>query len=350
MTSSMPLLLRIAVLLLIAAGLPGAGAQTAPTPPPDSGTEQADVPPEQTPVAAKTSRAAALADAWGILDAALDDKKVELRISAVTAMGSIRESERAAAAVEKALTDNDRDVRLAAVVAAGTLQSRSLVPALRKTLDDPAADISFTASEVLWQMGDKSGQDILAEVASGERKGTPGFFKSHLHEANKDLHNPATLATIGAEQTAYALMGPFGIGLDAARLIVKSNGSENSARVTAITLLARDNSPLTNRQLISALDDKDYFVRAAAARALGGFHNDDTMSALLSAFSDPKPLVRLMAAAGYSRSSNIALRRLGSLDRVRWKRLRSCHLQFCLRRTRRVTEGLESCWKYDQPL
>ncbi len=305
MTQSVRLFLHITALLLVAAGLPRAGSQVVPTSLPEQSTEQADAPPEKTPVTANTSRAAAMADAWQMLDTALDDKKVELRISAVTAMGSLRHSDRAAAAIEKALTDPARDVRLAAVVAAGTMQSSSLVPALRKTLDDPAADISFTASEVLWQMGDKSGQDILAEVASGERKGTPGFFKSHLHEANKDLHNPATLATIGAEQTAYALMGPFGIGIDAARLMVKSNGSENSARVAAVTLLARDESPLTNHQLISALEDKDYFVRAAAARGLGGFHNDETMSALLAAFSDTKALVRLMAAAGYIRSATV---------------------------------------------
>jgi HEAT repeat protein len=183
------------------------------------------------------------------------------------------------------------------------MQSRSLIPGLRKTLDDPAADVSFAASEALWRMGDKSGQDVLADVLSGERRGAPGFFKSSLHEANKDLHNPTTLATIGAEQAAYALMGPFGIGLDAARLMVKSHDSQNTARVTAVTLLSTDDSPLTNRQLISVLGDKDYFVRAAAARGLGRFHNDDTMSALLSAFSDTKPLVRLMAAAGYIRSA-----------------------------------------------
>jgi len=296
---------------VVAAGTPPILAQAAPppAPPAEHTAEQPERPQESAVNPAHVSGAEPITDAWRILETALKDKKPEIRIAAVTAMGTISPSERAAAKVEEAMADPDRDVRLAAVAAAGAMKSPLLIPALRKMLDDPAVDISFTASTVLWNMGDKSGQEILAEVVAGERKGTPGALRSGLHKANKDLHSPTALATIGAEQTAYALMGPFGLGIDAAQMVVKGKNNENSARVAAVTLLSSDKSSLTNRQLLAALYDKDYFVRAAAARGLGDFHNADTAKGLLAAFDDEKPLVRFMAAAGYIRSTTIQSRK-----------------------------------------
>ena len=285
--------------LLLGCFVCAAGAQD------DKPIEQPDSPVAQIP---KMTRAAAIAHAWDALETALKSDKTQDRISAVTALGTISRSKRAAEDVEMALSDHERDVRLAAVVAAGTLDTPLLLPALRKALDDSAPEVSFAASEVLWKMGDHSGEDILVEVITGERKSGPGFFRSGLHTANKDLHNPSTLAIIGAEQGAYALMGPFGIGLDAARLMVKSGNSANTARVTAVILLSRDKSASTNRELIAAMKDKDYFVRAAAARGVADFHNAETLDALLAAFDDPKPLVRDMAAAGYIRATEAKLR------------------------------------------
>jgi HEAT repeat protein len=84
-------------------------------------------------------------------------------------------------------------------------------------------------------------------------------------------------------------------------MVIKDKNNEHSARVAAVTLLSSDKSSLTNRQLLAALYDKDYFVRAAAARGLGDFHNPETAEGLLVAFDDEKPLVRFMAAAGYIR-------------------------------------------------
>ena len=80
-----------------------------------------------------------------------------------------------------------------------------------------------------------------------------------------------------------------------------SNG--NSARVLTATLLADDTSNATMQQFVDALEDHDYRVRAAAARALGDYHGKQVTGALQDAFADPKPSVRLMAAASYIRAS-----------------------------------------------
>ena len=129
-----------------------------------------------------------------------------------------------------------------------------------------------------------------------------GVVGSGLHDADQDLHSPSKLAEIGAEQGAYALLGPVGFGVDALRMARRgSNG--NSARVLTATLLTEDKSKATMQQFLDALQDRDYFVRVAAARALGEYRDTQVADALLNMFADPKPAVRLMAAASYIRAS-----------------------------------------------
>jgi HEAT repeat protein len=119
------------------------------------------------------------------------------------------------------------------------------------------------------------------------------------------LHSPSKLATIGAEQGAYALLGPVGFGVDAFKM-TRTGSNGNSARVLSATLLAEDNSKATMEQFLEALVDHNYLVRAAAARALGDFRGPEAMAALQEAFVDPKPVVRFMAAASYIRASRPA--------------------------------------------
>ncbi len=55
---------------------------------------------------------------------------------------------------------------------------------------------------------------------------------------------------------------------------------------------------------MDALQDRDYHVRAAAARALGDYRGKQVTDALQNVFTDPKPSVRLMAAASFIRASS----------------------------------------------
>jgi HEAT repeat protein len=258
--------------------------------------------PAAKPAAAPVNEANGSTTAWAMLETALKDTKPQLRIDAVNAVGTISGSTRAENLLQSSMQDKDIDVRLAAVAAVGTMQDQNMIPILRQALDDPAPEVDFAAAVSLWKMHDPTGINVLYGVLTGERRANDTFMKSGMHEANKDMHDPGTLAKIGAKQGAYALLGPFGIGLDAARLMAKSNNA-NSARILTATLLADDHSDLTKQEFIAALGDKDYFVRAASARALGTFHGKDVTDALLPAFGDTKPTVRYMAAASYIRSS-----------------------------------------------
>lgn len=270
--------------------------------------EEPDAPVPQSAKAANTSLESGTKSAWEMLEAAFSDstaKEQQARIDAVSAMGTLSDFDTAQKWLHDAVRDPDRYVRVAAVAAMSASKANIFIPDLKAALEDSAPEVSFAAAAGLWKMHDHSGENVLYGVLAGERKVNQGIVGSKLHEANQDLHSPSKLAAIGAEQGAYALLGPFGLGVDAIRMTRKANNG-NSARVLTATLLEEDSSDATMQQFLDALEDRDYFVRAAAARALGNYRGKQVMDALQGAFEDPKPAVRLMAAASYLRASRPA--------------------------------------------
>jgi HEAT repeat protein len=238
-------------------------------------------------------------DAWDMLtNAANDPKHPDTRIQALAALGTLGINSRAESLIAAAMKDPDVDVRTAAVLAAGQTKNRNLTTNLRTMLDDKEPQVAFASAITLWKMNDHSGEDILIAVVDGDRKATAGLRDSAMHTMNKDLHSPATLARIGALQAGSMLLGPFGIGITAYEYMRKNGGQ--SARVTAIEQISQEKTNPIRTNLISALNDKDPAVRAAAAKALGKDYHDNAVSdALLPVFDDPKRPVRLTAAAAY---------------------------------------------------
>jgi HEAT repeat protein len=226
--------------------------------------------------------------------------KPQEHVSLLVALGTLGGYKQAEEMITSAMKDHDVDIRLAAVASAGTTEDRNLIPPLRIAMEDQAPEVVVTAAASLWKMGDRTGVDVLQGVLTGEMKAKSNFLKSGLHTMNRDLHDPSTLATIGAEEGGSMLFGPFGIALAAVKF-AHPGPSANSARVIAAGLLADDASESNKKALIQTLHDKDPFVRQASARALAKFHSKDTTDALLDAMDDPKPSVRFMAAASYIR-------------------------------------------------
>jgi HEAT repeat protein len=268
-------------------------------------TDEPDAPVTQ---ASKGTAELGTTGAWQMLKDALADSKTQsrpARLDAVAALGTLSEFEPAQKLLRDSAADPDRYLRFAAVAAMGASKAKIFIPDLRTALEDKAPEVSFAAAVGLWKMHDHTGENVLYGVLAGDRKVKQGVVGSGLHDADQDLHTPSKLAEIGAEQGAYALLGPVGFGVDAFRMTRKASDG-NNARVLTATLLADDCSQATMQQFLDALGDRDYRVRAAAARELGAYQGKQVTDALQDAFSDRKPSVRLMAAASYIRASSPA--------------------------------------------
>jgi HEAT repeat protein len=296
-----------AAFILFSSLLVSAVAQDAARPAPQSA--QQSTPDDDSPAPAFDTHHATAAQntdqAWSMLTTSLGDlKHLQNRIQAIAALGTMIGNPRAEKSIAAALNDPNLDIRTAAVLAAGQLKSRSLATSLRAKLDDKEPQVAFAAAITLSKMGDRSGEDILSAVVDGERKASASLMNGTMHTMNKDFHDPAALAKMGALQGASMLLGPFGFGITAYEYMRKNGGE--SARVTAIDELAKLRTEPIHKELIAALGDKDPGVRAAAAKALGSYRDKTTATALLNLFADPKLPVRLTAAAAYIRNTGPA--------------------------------------------
>ena len=255
------------------------------------------------PLPANATPAQRIDRAWSLLtEAAGDAKHPQTRIEAVAALGLLR-TERSEKMIVAAMADPDVDVRTAAALAAGETEDRNLTTPLRNMLDDKEPQVAFAAALTLWKMNDRSGEDILMAVVDGDRSANPTLMHGTEHKIDKDLHDPAKLARLGAMQGAAMLLGPFGVGIAALEFIHQSDG--DVARASAIEDIAQERTEPIHKELIAALGDKDPIVRAAAAKGLADYRDNATSAAIYPLFVDSHHAVRLIAAAAYLRTTGV---------------------------------------------
>ena len=229
-----------------------------------------------------------------------DAKHFETRTQALNALSSLGSNPRANGLIAAAMKDPNLDVRTAAILAAGKTKSRALVPPMKKLLDDPEPQVVFATATTLWkQFQDKSGEDILAAVAAGERKANPSLIHGAEHDVSRTLHSPSALwKKKSASSPAPALcLDHLDFPVSAIEY-ARKNGAD-TARIQSIDLLAEEKSQGVHDQMLSALDDKDPGVRADAAKVLASFHRARDARDIADLLSDSKLPVRLAAAAAY---------------------------------------------------
>jgi HEAT repeat protein len=249
--------------------------------------------------------------AWDILKQGLADKNPEKRRQAVTAIGSIGLTPDAIQQVEGALQDQDSLVRQTAAATLGQMKAKQSIPALKKLLDDAAPEVTFAAAKALWDMGDKSGRDLIEDVLTGQQKAT----ESALSGAKRKLHDPKALTLMGFKEASGVLLGPFNIGIIAAEQAFKDGGG--GARALSATMLAQDCDAQTLRLLeYSATSDKNWAVKAASARALGQCGNQEAIPRLEQNLGDGREAVKFMSAAAIIRLSQKTRASLREVDQV----------------------------------
>lgn len=244
--------------------------------------------------------AESMARSWQLLtDSVGDAKHVDARAQALHALSGLGSNPRADALIAGAMKDPDLDVRSSAILAAGTTKARSLDEPMQALLNDPEPQVVFAAATTLWrQFHDRSGEDILAAIAAGDRKANPTLIHGAEHDMTRTMHSPSTMAKIGIETGAGMVLGPFGFAISAIEY-ARKNGGGDSARVQAINLLGEERTAGVREQMRSALDDDDAGVRAAAVRVLGSFHRTEDAKDIATLLDDAKLPVRLAAAAAY---------------------------------------------------
>ncbi len=294
--------LCLAVLIFGCGALLAQATSPASATPPDAGADAQVV--EGPPARPKTP--AELKDqAWTMLTTAVTDTKhAELQIQCLGALGTMGANARSLGLIRDAMSDKDVDIRVAALLAAGQTKAATMTTDMRRLLDDKEPAAAYTAALTLWKMHDRSGEDILMAIVDGDRGANPGLVHGAEHQINRELHNPAAMAKYGALQGASMLLGPFGIGIAAFEYMHKNGG--DSARVSAVEAIAENRTEPIRRELVAALGDKDLGVRAAAAKALAPYRDQTVSPQIAKLFLDPKPPVRLTAAAAYLISTGVA--------------------------------------------
>ncbi len=250
---------------------------------------------------------------WKILADAVGSSKASQRVDAVSAVATIGPQPRVVELVEGCLHDKDEDVRRVATTTLGTMKSRSSISKLKQALDDDSPQVSFAAAQALWQMGDRSGIDIFYQILEGERKASKGIIRSEIADARKRLRNPSALALIGAEQAAGSFLGPFSTGISVAEALAKDSSAPT--RALAANLLSSDRDSVTRQEFLDALGDKNWVVRAAAAKGLGNSERRDMIPFLQPLLDDKKDPVRYLAAASIVRLSSRPAGRSGSAQK-----------------------------------
>lgn len=236
------------------------------------------------------------ARAWKILDAAVASDKVRSRSDALSAISILASNPHAVKLMVQRLDDKDEGIRTLAANSLGDMKSPAAIPALRKATNDPSPVVSFAAAKSLWKLGDRRAREMFYEVLAGERKTGPGFIKSHVNDIKKEIHDPKALALIGINQASGAFLGPFSMGIS----VVEEYAKDTSSPVQALcaNLLSQDPTPDTVEQLSLALDNDNWTVRAAAAKALAEIGDRKVMPKLDEMMNtDKEPAVRLAAAA-----------------------------------------------------
>jgi HEAT repeat protein len=216
---------------------------------------------------AGASAASSTSDAWALLMQGFTSGKFRDRSDAISALTILDQDRRAISALSDALNDKEYAIRVLAVTSLGDIKARSAIPQLRDTMyNDKSPEVSFAAAQALWKMGDRSGRDVFYEVLDGERKVKPNLIKSKMQEARMEMHDPKALALIGVNEASGAFLGPFSMGVSMVEEYAKSSGT--STQALCAQMLAMDDSRDTVNELTYALDDKNWTVRAAAAKSL----------------------------------------------------------------------------------
>lgn len=254
----------------------------------------------KTTTAAATSAPSALQQCKDILDAAIHDKNPDVRKGAAEALSLMGFKDNVLEALAPMLDDHDFTVRIAAVTSLGDLKDRRTLPLLQKALHDPIAEVDFAAAKVLYQLRDPEGTQFLLDVVNGESKASSNYFNKEKRSALHMLHTPTRLFIyIGTQAAGMAPVPGLGFGISSAEGILMD--PDTSARGASLLLMGNSHDPRLADAVASALDEKDWSLRASAVHLIAMHPFPAYREKLVPLLDDKREAVRVRAAAAYIR-------------------------------------------------
>lgn len=240
-----------------------------------------------------------------ILDKGLAEGNPDKRKEAVVALSLEGANPDVFSRLEAALDDKDVNVRLAACASLAGLKDKQSIPLLEKALKDKVPEVSFAAAKALYEMDQPIGKDVLLEILAGEKKTKSSYLASEKRDAMRMMKNPSGLFRFMLKEgIGMAPVPGVGIGMSSMEALLSNSGV--SGRALAATLLAREKDEATSAALREALSDKDWSVRAAAVHSLSLRDQPELRSDLVPLLDDKSEAVRYRAAAAYLRLDLLA--------------------------------------------
>lgn len=235
-----------------------------------------------------------------MLNEAAQDKNPDVRKNAAEALSLVGVNDDAIESLAPMLDDHDVQIRIAVVVTLGDFKDARTLPLLRKALQDPVPEVNFAAAKVLRQLHDPDGVQFLLAVLGRESKASSSFLSKEKRSTLRLLHTPTQLfTTLAIGAASFAPVPGLGYGLSSAQGILSA--PDSSARAASLLLIGDTRDPALADAAGSALSDKEWSVRAAAAHVVAMHPFPQFRENLVPLLDDNKDAVRVRAAAAYIR-------------------------------------------------
>jgi len=202
------------------------------------------------------------------------------------------------------LTSEDLEVRRSAVVALGRIGDSSATPALVSTLDDEA--LAIDAASALAQIGDPAAVDGLLNLLGNSDASIRQAAVSALNAVIPPSMSGRIIPLLhdsdpNVRESAVKIAGYFGYPEAASALVELSRDPNERVRCAAIEHLPYVEDERALEVLVHAIKDETPIVRAAAARALGTMDAPEAVQSLIKGLSDEDVWVRYFSARALGR-------------------------------------------------
>jgi HEAT repeat protein len=253
-------------------------------------------------------------DVEGLTKIIQESHDKELRIEAITALGTIRDP-RAIGTLTKALDSDSWIERETAVKSLGNLRDYLAIKPIVKALNDNNRFVRDSAHKSLLKVSSSLGRKkdprvikylmiAIRDSNDESRKSCIEAFQTAINELSR-THEPTFIKQLIAGVTdenkyvrieSVLALGQFDDPRVIEPLTIALKDTSEEVRDAASVSLQRVHNPKSAEPLFEALKDKNPDVRDEAASVLGQYKDPQVINKLIHSLSDPNPYVRAGAA------------------------------------------------------